>query len=397
MPLQKSAWLISYLASTAIVLAGIAFGRAFIPTEKGHSTEGESYWEAFFHWDGIHYRDIARSGYEHDPHRRSLIHFFPLFALVGRCVMAVTGLPADVALLLVSNAAFGASLYLLGRYCELRCKSGNEDATAFAVLALSFVPAGLFFRMAYSESLFLLTCIATLYLIERRAPVLAVAAIVGLATGVRPVGIALVPPFLLYLVESSKDRGQLLRTAILGLPLCCAGLLGFTLYCAWSFGEPFAFADNLKYWYMRPAPGLQEKLVSLATFEPVWSIFREGSPSYWERHTTLDKVFFILYAANPVYFVVTVVLLAIGTWYGWLNPYERLAGWGLLLIPYWTTAVEVHMTGMARYTTVILPAYLVLGRLLAKVGPEIRLGLFVLSACYLAIYSALFAQWYWFV
>src|SRR5262245_51034698 len=100
MPLQRSAWLISYVASTGIVLAGIAFGRAFVPTEKGHSTEAESFIDAFFHWDGNHYRDIARSGYEYDPGRRSLVHFFPLFPLAGRCIMAATGLSADLALLL---------------------------------------------------------------------------------------------------------------------------------------------------------------------------------------------------------------------------------------------------------------------------------------------------------
>jgi hypothetical protein len=271
------------------------------------------------------------------------------------------------------------------------------EVSTLAVLALAYVPAGLFFRVTYSESLFLLTCVATLYLIERRAPPLVVAAIVGLATATRPVGIALVPPFLLYLVQTSKDRRHLLLAAVVGLPLCRIGLLGFTAYCAWSFGEPFAYADNMKFWYMRPAPGLEEKLQGLATFEPVWSIFREGSPSYWERHTTLDKVAFSLYAANPVFFAVTVVLLVIGTWKRWLSAYESLAGWGLLFIPYWTTAVEVHMSGMARYTTVIIPAYLVLGRLLAMAGPEIRLGFFVLCASYLAIYAALFAQWFWFV
>jgi hypothetical protein len=153
----------------------------------------------------------------------------------------------------------------------------------------------------------------------------------------------------------------------------------------------------MKFWYMGPVPGLEEKIVSLATFEPVWSIFSPDSPSFWGHLTTIDKAAFSLYVANPLYFAVTFVLLVIGTWYGWLNAYERLAGWGLLLVPYWTTASEVHLTGMARYTTVIVPIYLVLGRLLVKVGPDFRLGLFVLSACYLAIYSALFAQWYWFV
>lgn len=266
-----------------------------------------------------------------------------------------------------------------------------------AVLALSFVPAGLFFRMAYSESVFLFTCVGTLYLMERRAPALAVAAMIGLATAARPVGIALAPAFLLYLLRTSKEHLQLVRTALLGLPLCCAGLVGFVLYCGWNFGEPFAFADNLKYWYMGPPPNLDDKLVSLATFEPVWSIFREGSRTYWAHHAKLDTVAFSLYAANPVYFVATVALLLLGMWAGWLNTYESLIGWGLILIPYWTTAVEVRMTGMARYTTVVVPAYLVLGRLLAKVGPEIRLGFFALTACYLAIYAALFAQWYWFV
>jgi hypothetical protein len=394
---RKWDWLGCYLASTAIVLVGISFGRQFVTVAPGHATAGESFINSFFHWDGNYYREIACIGYNYHPERQSTIRFFPLYPLVARSLAIAMGLSIDLALVLTANACFAAALCLLGWYAHLRSGQDHLRTRVAALWALSFVPAGFFFRMAYSESLSLVLCVLSLYLIQRRAPALILAITVGLATAARPVGIGLVPPLLWYLVQRSADRWSLVRSVLLYLPLSCAGLLIFLLYGAWAFGDPFACVKNGKFWYMRPVPALEDKIVGLATLEPVWSIFSPGSSSFWRHYTTSDKAAFSLHIANPIYFVVSLLLMALGTWRRWLNSYEALTGWALLLIPYCTIALETQMMAMARYTTVNAPVYLVLGRLLVQLPYYVRFGLLVLCAPLLALYSALFAQWYWFL
>ncbi len=264
-------------------------------------------------------------------------------------------------------------------------------------MALTLLPAGLFFRVGYSESLFLLLCTLTLYLIERHAKPLTVALVVGLATAARPVGVALVAPMLVYLVHVVNGRWAILGWACLCLPLSVFGLFGFMIYCYLAFGDALAFVHNMACWYMRPSPPLPDKLFSLETLEPIWSIFLPSSYAFWGRQMTVAELPFSLYVANPLYFLAAVALLALALRNRALNLYENLVAWSLLLLPYWLTGYEVYMAGMARYVSVNVPLYLVVGATLSKLWSPLAAALLGLSGFLLAAYAACFAQWYWLV
>jgi hypothetical protein len=394
---QRLHWLVCFATSTLVVLLGVDFGRQFVIPGPWYKAP-ESLIESMSNWDGGYFFAIALRGYSYTPGRPSTIHFFPFYPLVGRYVMKLTGLSSQAALIVVSHLCFAASLYLLGRYISRRYGPEQARARTAAMLTLSFLPAGMFFHMCYTESLFLLLCIGQLYLIERRAhPVLA-ALMVSMAAATRAVGVGLLAPLLLYLVHYGRRPKGVLGWCCLCLPLALSGLIAYGVYCQWAFGDALATVrDRATLWALRPLPALPEKLLALATFQPVWEIFIPSSAAYWGRFATRALFPFSLYVANPVYFVAALALVALGLWKRWLNGYEISTALGLLLVPYWTVGYEGQMVSMARYVVVIAPLYLVAGRLLAKLPPLLGGCALGLSGLFLAAYAALFARWYWLV
>src|SRR5262249_4241404 len=102
-------------------------------------------------------------------------------------------------------------------------------------------------------------------------------------------------------------------------PLACWGLFAYMLYLYVEFGEPLAFAKTQENWRMRPAVPLAEKVVDLVTLEPVWSIFDPSSPCYWAGSSVEFSAFFSLHLANPIYWLLAIVLVIVGACKRWLT------------------------------------------------------------------------------
>ncbi|HLJ95617.1 MAG TPA: mannosyltransferase family protein [Gemmataceae bacterium] len=390
-------WLICLAGSTVVVLLGVDFGRQFVIPGPWFKAP-EPFVESMVHWDGGYFFRIAESGYTHTPGQPSRVHFFPLYPLIGSLVSKVTGWSVQLALVVVSHLFFAAALFLLGQYMDRRYGAEQHAERSAALLALSFVPAGMFFHMAYTESLFLLLCIVELYLIDCRVHPLFVALVAGLAIATRAVGVGLLAPLLLYLARYARRPKAFLGWCCLCLPLALSGVIVYGLYCQWAFGDAFAtLRDRATLWAMRPLPALPEKVLALATLQPVWEIFVPSSSAYWRIFTSTAQIPFSLYVANPLYFVGALAAVVIGWWNRWLNRYEIGATLGLLFVPYWTLGHESQMVSMARYVVVIAPVYLVAGKLLAKLPPAVGGCLLGVSATLLAAYAAVFARWYWMV
>lgn len=248
--------------------------------------------------------------------------------------------------------------------------------------------------MAYSESLFVFLVVLCLYGMESRWPLLLVAVLVGLATAARPVGLALLPPFVLHIRHRSASAQQFgLRIAWL-LPLSLWGIAAYMGYLWLVFGEPLAFLKTQANWRVYRPSSLAEKATALATLKPVWGNFSPASLGYWLQHTVYPNPFASLSLMNPLFFVSALVLLFLGLRQRWLSSYETLLAGGLLLIPYVASSYEMHMAGMGRFVAAIFPLHLVLGQILARLRGPLAAGLLCVSACFLALYAALFAAWY---
>jgi hypothetical protein len=385
-----------YYLSGAVVMLGILLGHYFLKPHKPMLEEPSvsPLMERFFWFDGKWYRGITADGYKFDPKRHSNIAFFPLYPLAARGIMLLTGCSSSWAMLLVAHASLVAAFVFLHAYARCRYPTDSETLAGCILIAFAFLPATFFFRMAYSEALFVLITLVALMAMERRWPIVAVALTVGLVTATRPVGVALVPVFLLYLWQRQPRPVPFLLRSLALTPLACAGILAYMGYQYLKFGQPLAFALTQEHWDQQLHVPLLEKLRSLATLEPFWGPLVPSSPFYWERFEGHDNPFFSLLFLNPIAFAGTAVLTAVGWWKRWLNSREILLAVGLLLIPYVTRGYEMSMQGGARFAAAVVPVYLVAGQLLHRMPRPLAQALIGLCGFFLGAYAALFAAGY---
>lgn len=381
-----------YLLTSFIVLLGTLYGMHFVTfcDEHPSAQPGKPSPVA---WDGEWYEKIASQGYSYSPDAQSAVAFFPAYPLLAAGVTAATGLTTGTALLVVSNMCFAMALVLLGNYLSF-----SAELRQNTVLAAGLLPTTFYFRMAYSESLFLLLCIAAMLGMARRWPPLLIALIIGAACGTRPLGVALIPPFLLHLWrENGAPRGLLrfltLATAL--LPIACWGLLAYGYY-QWSrFADPLAFLKTQRHWGGPPGD-LWSRGLRLLTLAPVFAVYDPSSPCYWGHRPPRDSALFNMMFANPIYFMSSVAAVGVGAWKRWLNARELALSAGLLLIPYVTQADRMCMASMARFASVVFPVYIVVGHVVMRLPGPVVGCLAALSATMLAIYTAMFVNWYWY-
>jgi Dolichyl-phosphate-mannose-protein mannosyltransferase len=150
--------------------------------------------------DGIHYLTIALHGYAAaGPGARA---FYPLFPWLMRDLGFVVG--SDfLAGIVISLASFAGALVLLHRLTELELGPRAADAT---VLILAFAPLSFFFSAVYTESLFLLLSVATIYVAREERWALA-ALLGGLAALTRSTGVLLCVPIVIMIFKAHRlDR-----------------------------------------------------------------------------------------------------------------------------------------------------------------------------------------------
>jgi hypothetical protein len=94
---------------------------------------------------------------------------------------------------------------------------------------------------------------------------------------------------------------------------------------------------------------------------------------------------------NPILFVGAFALVLLGASKGWLSGPETILGAGLLAIPYITRAYEMSMASHGRFAAIVLPAYLVVGRILRSQPKWLSWSAVGLLSVMLMTWSALFA------
>jgi hypothetical protein len=204
--------------------------------------------EAMCHFDCGWYERIALSGYGADaewPPYGSLPHwaFFPLYPLMLRGAVAVTGLAPRLAGILLSSLCLAGFMAAGAAY--LRRTRGGQAAPARFVVLAAVIPFGLFFTALYTEALF--AFLATLALLgPARARPGAGAVAAALAGATRPTGILLAPLFAVrgVLALPRDGLGALLPAAIAPL-----GLVAFMAAQWVAVGDPAAFSHVQALWH----------------------------------------------------------------------------------------------------------------------------------------------------
>src|SRR3954471_14239655 len=85
--------------TSTIAIAGASIGSTLLtPGEFLKSEDSQDFVASLTRWDGQHYINIAKKGYQYDPHRPSNVAFFPSYPLMGRTLMRLGGVSAEAAL-----------------------------------------------------------------------------------------------------------------------------------------------------------------------------------------------------------------------------------------------------------------------------------------------------------
>jgi hypothetical protein len=392
--------MVFYYLTTLIVFFGVEFGYHYVKTctlHPDHKTRTDVL-SCYANWDGRWYQRIATEGYTYDPNSMSSVAFFPLYPLLASGIHHSTGMRSEWALLIVSHLALIASYYLFLRYLRIRRESqGSEKVVQYGFMAMVFFPTTFFFHMTYTESLFLLLLLATLFAIRLEKPLLLIAALIGLATATRPVGVALGPVFVLHLWNVSRSKTDFFLKSLIYGPICLSGLIAYMTYLGWIFSDPFAFAQTQKHWAMQhDITSLGDRLWCLITLQPLTDNFDPENPAYFGRPRNGLVDWLNIRLINVAYFLLAVGMITVGSIKKWLTRDEIILSLFLLLIPLCTNGIVQGLTSHARFIAVIFPIYIVMGRLLYKMGWQGSTLVFCFMAIFLFIYSTQFAAWYWF-
>lgn len=336
-------------------------------------------------WDSVWLLRIAEHGY--DSATGGAAAFFPLYPAFVGLLGRVFGGHYLVAGIVVSLVCSLAAFALLHRLALL--KLGESDARR-TVLYLAVFPMTLFLQAVYSESLFLLLCVAAFLLAERRRWLL-VGVVVGLALLTRLWGVALLPSVAL-LAWRAPARWRALA-GLLPAPLIFAA---YPLWLEAKTGDGLAFAHAQELWHRRVSPA--------GPFGGLWDGLRAGwagleqlatgsrTHAYWSGAPDAEPFHAAAVNLEGLAFLVLFVALTVVAW-------RRLgAAYGLfalvsIAIPLSVPSSRWPLLSLPRFGLVIFPLFLAL----AVVGrrPRAHTAIVTVSALLLGVVAVQWALWQW--
>ncbi len=368
-----SAWPVVFLflaiAAVLFVVGGLALAHLpYTGTDvRRHPFPGRPWLEAWVHWDGGWYGDIADRGYwTYTPAQQGPLAFFPAYPLLMRAGRAVVGnsLLAGVMVTVAAGAA-AAGLF----FTWLRPRLSPTAAWTAVLLFLLYPFAYYLYGAVYADAVFIAAAIGSFLLVERDHPWLG--GLVGaVATAARPVGFVLVVALAVRVVER-RGGVRRLQWRDAGVLLAGAGIGAFCLYCWARFGAPLAFVEAQKGWDQTPGPATWLKL-------QFWKDVQDfRSPLAW-----------IVFVSHPILTLSALALVPrVVRRFGWSYGLYALLGLGISALS------TKNFFGMSRYVLSAFPCFAAAGELLVERVPRLaRTALLSASGATLVVATAFFAR-----
>ena len=429
----RALWSSRLLVWAAGVGTLVAFGfgparKAFNPpgVTRGFGWLGDLLAAPAARWDAAWYLVIAHYGYRPDlgVYTAPRTAFFPLYPL-GLRAIAVLGVPAVLAGVLISIAAFALALYGIHRLTTLELTRGSRpsltgdrvaDAARLAVMLTAFAPMAFFFSAVYSESLYLALSVG-LFWSARNGRWMWVGVLGALAGATRSTGLVLaLPAVMIYLYGPREDRAAdhpvsedgrarlrvpfrvrpryRLRREALWLGLLPVGVVLYACYLALSGGSalaPFHAEDVWGRHFAGPYVGAWDGVKAafegarqLLSFQRHHVYFPSvsGSPFVSAGHNLMLLVF-LLAAIPAAWGVLKRLPLAYGV-------YVIAA----LALPLSYPPSSQPLMSLPRYLMVLFPFGIWLAAWLTE-RPRAQRPALVLSGALMALFVAQFATWHW--
>lgn len=355
----------------------------------------------WFRFDGGWYDVIATSGYSYaGPDQQAPVAFFPAYPMLLRGLHAVTSLPVPLLGTFVTVACGAGVAVLFHRWCADRL--GDRVARTAVVLLLVYPYAWFLYGAVYADALFLLAVLASFVLLERGHPIWAGVA-GAVATGARPVGVALVIGLVAVVLMRrhvvTRREGRFgvriqlhrLRPADAGVLLSLGGLVGWMAYLWASFGNPLAFqaVQQAPGWDQGSGPHtwfkitFLQRLVRLPGYVDGW-LSGSGGIDAWKD--TLYTVGLLLQGLLILGFIALLVVV-------W-----RRIGWGYAVYAASVLAVPLagskDFQGVGRYLLAAFPCFAAVAILLVD-RPMLRRVWVPVSAMMLCAWAFVYARGYY--
>ncbi len=321
-------------------------------------------------WDAIRYLQIAAWGYQ--PHTDNLA-FFPLLPGLIRGLAPLFDNQTVITGLVITTIAFVAALYYLYKLLRMDFDRGTTERT---ILYLSIAPMAFFFMSIYTEPLFLLFSVASIYY-ARRAHWSTASAMGALAVLTRPPGILLLVPLGYEALRQLRRKEPGAFYGLFSLSLLPGVLVGWMYYLWRLTGDMLAFvhAQAGNTWHRTsdtPWHTLQLAVQRLQAVPPM---------SFDHAQYTVDL-------AAAVIMIIAAVLA-----FRYLpHIYSLYMATSVVLL---LTSRSDHqiLFSMPRFAMVLFPLFILLA--MAGKRPQLHRFIVITSTVLLGLYTALFVQWYW--
>lgn len=331
-------------------------------------------------WDALWYQHIAQGGYSATDGSVAFLPLYPVLAsLVSRPLMG----NVPLALILVSCVGYAIALWLVGRLtlheapALLRRWAGDPDTTGdrartlavLTMLSLGTFPTAFFFVAPFTESLFLLLAVASMWF-ARTGRLWAAALAAALASLVRTQGVFLALPIaweamrtagVLDRVGALPDRRSLARAA----PGVVAATLPVIVLVAWyaAIGSLFGssavgLSAQAPWGYQLAAPwdAIEASVAYISARQPAPMSLIEG----------LNLVCLVGFAG------LTVVARRL--------PFSYLLYVVPTLVLYGTRLMWfIPLMSVSRYVLMLFPCFIGLGMILER-RPRVAMGWLLVSA-----------------
>jgi len=188
-------------------------------------------------FDGLHYIFIARDGYVQYEQA-----FFPLYPLSIKFLTPLFFNNQLLTGLLISNVSFFLGLFFFYKYLKLIFPN-NQQSNNLTIIFLLLFPTSFFLGAVYTEGLFFLLTVSTLYFLKKEK-YLFVAVFAFLASLTRLVGVFLLIPILFHYLSLRVKRSNFNNKYFVSL---LSPLIGLALYCFYLFkttGDPLFFLTS---------------------------------------------------------------------------------------------------------------------------------------------------------
>lgn len=309
---------------------------AFEILQHGPLAQPWGFWDIWEQWDSHHYRNIALHGYITTEPEKFNIVFYPFFPLLIRCFLSI-GVPLMVAPLVVTTLGSCAAALLL--YHITRLDYGPRVARRTVFFLLIF-PTAYFLHTGLNESVFLALALGSFLAARQRKWVLA--GLLGyLAALTRVNGIWLLPALL---VEAYLEWREIRRWRWDWLfSLFTALGVGSYLLLNWRIlGDPFAFMHIQKDQWHHSLTWPWNGIIGL------WRGIQEYTPEHSHIGGWQELLFTLLGLGVCIAVPIakmrpSYTIWCIGNWLLW-------------------TCLD-FIISVPRYTMLLFPMYLLLGRL----------------------------------